>query len=216
MCTMMFLPETLPAEKRSTDDSRLAVDRLMEYDRKLSEDFTVEELQKLFPAENSGASSVIHRPDADDYTALTEAEKTAVKDFGFVPPEPLVDGTANAGRELEITDRRRWMKAKVIAAPVLCGDGSGGCWGSPGLYGPTGNIFVWLDNMSFGNSDKKGFYYVRDSFSLCWGCTTAYAHPVLIVQKKKLRPDQIWYMERKCRETLAAAERQAARRPTGD
>ena len=31
--------------------------------------------------------------------------------------------------------------------------------------------------------------------------TTAYNHPVLIVQKSKLRPDQVEYMERKCEET---------------
>ena len=48
MCTIMLYPETLPAEKRSVEDSRRAVDRLMEYDRKLAEDFTVEELRRLF------------------------------------------------------------------------------------------------------------------------------------------------------------------------
>ena len=52
MSSIMLFPETLPAEKRSVDASRLAVDRLMEYDRNLSEDFTVEELRKLFPIYN--------------------------------------------------------------------------------------------------------------------------------------------------------------------
>ena len=33
--------------------------------------------------------------------------------------------------------------------------------------------------------------------------TTAYAPPVLVVQKSKLRSDQVEYMERKCMETLA-------------
>ena len=36
MCTIMFYRETLPAEKRSREDSQKAVDRLMEYDRQLS------------------------------------------------------------------------------------------------------------------------------------------------------------------------------------
>lgn len=70
----------------------------------------------------------------------------------------------------------------------------------------TGKIYVWLDSMCFGNSNKKGFYYVRwyNSMLDCHGfgcCTTAYGHPALIVQKDKLRPDQIEYMERKCKET---------------
>ena len=43
--------------------------------------------------------------------------------------------------------------------------------------------------------------------------TTAYAHPQLIVQKSKLRPDQIEYMERKCREPQ---EEILARQAAGD
>ena len=62
--------------------------------------------------------------------------------------------------------------------------------------------------MCFGNSRKKGFYYVRRNKSiLAWG-STAYAPPMLIVQKNKLRPDQIEYMERKRRETLEEVRRQ--------
>ncbi|MBR4666303.1 MAG: hypothetical protein IKO93_20725, partial [Lentisphaeria bacterium] len=53
MCTIMFYRETLPAEKRSREDSQKAVDRLMEYDRQLSEPFTREELRKLFTPEES-------------------------------------------------------------------------------------------------------------------------------------------------------------------
>ena len=70
----------------------------------------------------------------------------------------------------------------------------------------TGKIYVWLDSMCFGNSSKKGFYYVRWYNSML-DCgmggfvSTAYGHPALIVQKDKLRPDQIEYMERKCKET---------------
>ena len=84
----------------------------------------------------------------------------------------------------------------------------GGIWGSVFSYSQCGigNIYVWLDSMCFGNSSKKGFYYVRwyNSMLDCgWGgsVSTAYGHPALIVQKNKLRPDQIEYMERKCQET---------------
>jgi len=37
--------------------------------------------------------------------------------------------------------------------------------------------------------------------------TTAYTLPALVVEKKKLRPDQVEYMERKCQETFDAAKR---------
>ena len=70
-----------------------------------------------------------------------------------------------------------------------------------------GKIYVWLDSMRYGNSDKKGFYYVRCHNSMYCvgpfgiGVTSGYGHPVLIVQKNKLRPDQVEYMECKCRAT---------------
>ena len=51
MCTILTQSETLPAEKRSCKDSQAEVDKLMEYDRKLSEPFTREELQKIFSKE---------------------------------------------------------------------------------------------------------------------------------------------------------------------
>ncbi len=200
MCTIMLYPETLPAEKRGVEDSRRAVDRLMEYDRKLSEDFTVEELRKLFPADD-------RRYARGDYSALTEAEKTAVAALGFTPPEAPADGPSLHNAE-SVARRRRQMKAAVLDQPVLAEDGfDSGHWS---FHGAPGRIYVWLDSMCFGNSNKTGFYYVRDHLSLCDG-TTAYAHPVLIVQKNKLRPDQIDYMERKRRETREIAGRAAAR-----
>ena len=63
---------------------------------------------------------------------------------------------------------------------------------------PAGDIFVWFDQACYGNGGK-GFYYVR-FHSGRWH-STAYDHPALIVKKSKLRPDQIAFMERKCRET---------------
>ena len=63
---------------------------------------------------------------------------------------------------------------------------------------PAGDIFVWFDRARYGTGGK-GFYYVR-FHSGRWH-STAYDRPVLIVKKSKLRPDQIAFMERKCRET---------------
>ena len=61
-------------------------------------------------------------------------------------------------------------------------------------------VYVWLDNWCYGDN-PKGFYYVRHRLALKEPFSTAYDHPVLIVKKSKLRPDQVEYMERKCRET---------------
>ena len=63
-----------------------------------------------------------------------------------------------------------------------------------------GNVYVWLDNWCFGNS-PKGFYYVRFILAMKDPFSTTYNNPVLIVQKRKLRPDQVDFMERKCEET---------------
>lgn len=74
------------------------------------------------------------------------------------------------------------------------------------LFGPPEGIYVWLDNWCFGDN-PKGFYYVRYRLTLKVPFTTMYDHPVLIVQKSKLRPDQVEFMERKCRETKRKWER---------
>ena len=81
MCTILLQSETLPAEKRSSEDSQAEVDKLMEYDRKLSEPFTREELQKIFGGERLGNTSISKYCDTSaieryiDYTLLTDAEK---------------------------------------------------------------------------------------------------------------------------------------------
>ena len=78
MCTIMTQRETLPAEKRSRIDSQKAVDKLMAYDKLLSEQFTRSELQKLF-----GKDSWEYKPEA--YSALTDAEKKIVDELGLAP-----------------------------------------------------------------------------------------------------------------------------------
>ena len=69
---------------------------------------------------------------------------------------------------------------------------------------PAGDIFVWFDRACYGNGGK-GFYYVRFHSGRSWHCS-AYDHPALIVKKSKLRPDQVAFMERKCRETEEEAK----------
>ena len=211
MCTIMTYPETLPAEKRSRKDSQLAVDQLMEYDRRLAEPFSREELQKIFAPEH-------HRFNNADYDLLTEAEKAIVEELGLTPEpgetisrmsdDPWLNhprmSMAPVDQPESMEDQRRKMKAGRIGTPTFDG-GFGSGWDH------TGHIYVWLDDMSFGNSDKTGFCYVRYQRSMLWRGTTAYAHPALIVQKNKLRPDQVEYMDRKCRETREAAGRQITR-----
>lgn len=201
MCTVMFYRETLPAEKRSVRDSQNAVDRLMEYDRGLSAPFGKEELEKIFSGE-----CLCRQDQREIYELLTEDEWRIVDALGLPPPPEETSPGYRPENQPNAEARRRHLKARLIETPRF--DGSSGV-----LSDGTGDIFVWLDGMRFGNSNKKGFYYVRWYNSLL-DCrlggvvSTAYGHPALIVQKNKLRPDQIDYMERKCRETLAVRDRE--------
>ena len=216
MCTIMIQRETLPAERRSRKASQDAVDKLMAYDKLLSEPFTRNELNKLFfHCDWQGKE--------DRYSVLSDAEKQIVDAWKLKAqvstdePEKVVGNESvfkratsliptiykplNYGDSNDISDYRRYLKASLNETPSF----DGNMWGR--RSNNTGKIYVWLDNMCFGNSNKKGFYYVRwyNSVLDCsgWGggCSTAYGHPALIVQKNKLRPDQIEYMERKCKET---------------
>ena len=210
----MIQRETLPAEKRSRKASQEAVDKLIAYDKLLSEPFTRNELHKLF----------FHgswRGKEDQYSVLTDAEKQIVDAWKLKAqvstdePEkvfgdesvfkrttsliPTIYKPLNYGGS-DISDYRRYLKASLNETPSF----DGNMWGC--RSNNTGKIYVWLDNMCFGDSNKKGFYYVRwyNSVLDCYGWggfSTAYGHPALIVQKNKLRPDQIEYMERKCKET---------------
>ena len=206
--------ETLPAERRSRKASQDAVDELMAYDQLLSEPFTESELKKLFGKE-------IWNNKVDVYSVLTDAEKQIVDMLGLAPDSATAEqevteisttntsignvlrkaiGPTKPAYTANVSDYRRYLKASLTDTPNFTDNEFG--WSR----GATGKIYVWLDNMCFGNSNKKGFYYVRwhNSMLDCgWGgfVSTAYGHPALIVQKNKLRPDQIEYMERKCQET---------------
>lgn len=213
MCTVMFYPETLPAEKRSVRDSRKAVDRLMEYDLKLSEGFSKRELRKLFLADDHDRP-VLHGDVRESYLTLTESEKKILDTLGFAPPEISDDGSDTKPAGISIADWRRRMKAALIDPPDIPAVVDLPVPEMRSSWERNGKIYAWLDSMRFrdylgldGNSDKKGFYYVRCHNSInCVGpfgigVLTLYGHPVLIVQKNKLRPDQVEYMEHKCRAT---------------
>lgn len=206
MCTVMFYRETLPAEKRSRENSQKAVDQLMAYDRQLSEPFNREELRKLFTPEESLCKTTMIR---GNYKLLTDEEKAIVEELGLTPKpgETISRMRDDSNQPQSVEDLRREMKAGLIDTPSF--DGRLGFCLS---WDHTGHIYVWLDGMSFGNSKKTGFYYVRwyNSILDCHGgmVSTAYGHPALIVQKSKLRSDQVEYMDRKCRETLAVRDKE--------
>ena len=223
MCTILLESETLPAERRSREDSQKAVDELIARDHGFDEPFTREELRKLFEKEHDDGllKNWRLRQQLNDYQLLTEQEKQIVAELGLTPEKPNVPPDPEGPLEQEdrwtvmelgviasdeyadlpFAKKRRQMKADVLADH---------CYFSRGDN--SGEIYVWLDNMNY-CSDKKGFYYVRYHNSILeyhgHGCySTAYAHPVLGVQKSKLRPDQVEYMERKCRETLEDSRRE--------
>lgn len=161
----------------------------------LSEPFTREELMELFaPTETCGSKA--------DYDALTDPEKAIVAELGSVPPQKS-DGAMHRGVFADLfpsvgasfPDRRRRMKASLVKCPFF------------GME-DTGCVYVWSDGTCADTS--SGFYYVRGRLNMfaAFG-STAYQCPALIVKKSKLRPDQVKYMEHKCRETRAAVERDA-------
>ena len=192
MSTIMWWDETLPAEKLSTADSQKSIDQLMEYDRRLQEPFTKEELQKLYSRE--GRFSIISLLWAGwHYGALTEAEKHILDELGLTPEKvsnhPFCDN---------ISDQRRALKSYIIAPPKFdeynskVAEAAGIPWHTS-TSNETGKIRVWFDS-------EEGFYYIRWQRTETSVISTAYQHPVLIVQKNKLRPDQIEYLDRKSEE----------------
>ena len=207
MCTILLQSETLPAEMRSRKDSQAEVDKHMEYERKLSEPFTKEELQKIFGKDRMETSSIskclsplLSAELYVDYLLLTDSEKEIVADLGLTPPK--TDKLSIHFQEhLSNEDKRRQLKADLLNSDYTLG-----------YRNSSGHIYVWLDTGCYCKSKKKGFYYVRyyNSILQCCGNTysTAYAHPVLVVQKNKLRPDQIEFMERLRQETIADAKRE--------
>ena len=217
MCTILLEPETLPSEKRSRKDSQKAVDELIARDHGFDEPFTREELRKLFEKEHDDGllKSWRLRQQLNDYQLLTEQEKQIVAELGLTPETPNAEPAPEHPWEQEarwitekksmissddyanlpLAKKRRQLKADVLADHSYFSRGDN-----------SGEIYVWLDNMNY-VPEKTGFYYVRYHNSILeyhgHGCySTTYAHPVLVVQKSKLRPDQVEYMERKCRETL--------------
>ena len=204
MCTILTQSETLPAEKRSCKDSQAAVDKLMEYDRKLSEPFTREELQEIFSKKWESPISIFFKFSFQSelyatYLLLNDEEKKIVEELELTPPKtdtlPI-----NLEPHLSNEDKRRQLKADLLNSDY-----------TPRCRNSSGHIYVWLDTGCYCKSTKSGFYYVRyyNSILQCYGNTysTAYAHPVLVVQKHKLRLDQVEFMERLRQETIADTQK---------
>ena len=205
MCTILVQSETLPAEKRSCKDSQAAVDKLMEYDRKLAEPFTREELQEIFSQKWESSISIFFKFSFQSelyatYLLLNDEEKKIVEELELTPPKTdtlPIDLEPHLSNE----DKRRQLKADLLNSDY-----------TPGCRNSSGHIYVWLDTGCYCKSKKKGFYYVRYYNSIFFQCydntySTAYAHPVLVVKKNKLRPDQIEFMERLRQETIADAQK---------
>ncbi len=75
-------------------------------------------------------------------------------------------------------------------------------------YSRSYGLFVWFDTMNFCSSRHKGFYYVRYQNSMLAdnGMSTAYEHPAVVIEKSKLPPQQVEFMEMKCTETRNAPD----------
>ena len=202
MCTILVQSETLPAEKRSHKDSQAAVDKLMEYDRKLSEPFTREELQEIFSKKWESSISIFFKFSFQSelyatYLLLNDEEKKIVEELELTPAKTAFN---DLQPNLSLSDKRRQLKADLLNSDY-----------TPRCRNSSGHIYVWLDTGCYCKSKKRGFYYVRyyNSILQCYGNTysTAYAHPVLVVQKSKLRPDQVEFMERLRQETIADSQK---------
>ena len=183
MCTILVQSETLPAEKRSRKDSQTEVDKLMAYDRKLSEPFTREELQNIFSQERFEKSLLklfFQSRLYADYMLLNDEEKKIVEELELTPAKTAFN---DLQPNLSLSDKRRQLKADLLNSNY-----------TPGCRNSSGHIYVWLDTGCYCKSTKSGFYYVRYYNSLLQqtgpsgAFSTAYAHPVLVVQKHKLRP----------------------------
>ena len=134
-------------------------------------------------------------------TVLLEPETLRAEKRSREDSQKAVDSLMEYERRLAASRSGEAQGSGPVSPPYFDGPGNPFFGGRDS----SGRIYVWLDNCCYGNSDKKGFYYVRYQLSMLSGMSTAYAHPALIVQKNKLRPDQVEYMERKCRETFEAA-----------
>ena len=204
MCTILTQSETLPAEKRSHKVSQAAVDKLMEYDRKLSEPFTREELQEIFSKKWESPISIFFKFSFQSelyatYLLLNDEEKKIVEELELTPAKTAFN---DLQPNLSLSDKRRQLKADLLNLDY-----------TPGYRNSSGHIYVWLDTGCYCKSKKRGFYYVRYYNSIlqqtgpCGAFSTAYAHPVLVVQKHKLRLDQVEFMERLRQETIADTQK---------
>ena len=168
-------------------DPQKTVDQIMEYDRRLSEPFTAEELQKLF-----GPERVVI--DTETYSVLTEAEKQLLAELDLDQGFPVVydENCTRTAAECDAHQTnqlfvRREKKASFIDCPDFF------------TFHHGGNVNVFAEEIYSDNSEKEPVYRVRLSSPVWWASPCP--PPAITVQKNKLRPEQMKYMERKCLET---------------
>ena len=168
-------------------DPQKTVDQIMEYDRRLSEPFTAEELKKLFSRERAVK-------DSEAYSVLTEAEKQLLAEIDLDQGFPVVydenftrtAAECNAPQADQLFVRRE-KKASFIDCPDFF------------TFHHGGNVNVFAEEIYSDNSEKEPVYRVRLSSPVWWASPCP--PPAITVQKNKLRPEQMKYMERKCLET---------------
>ena len=190
MCTLLTMDETAIARERSIEDTRKDVDKLIAFDRKLSEPFTRKELKELFSETGFQLYFLYTSPreilNEDELKIVSELGVDSLKLRGFLERENH--------ENVNVPQERRWLKAQFVAAPHFHGYGSA-------HFKQSDNIRVARVSCRDQRSRKREYYFVRYRKSISCVFTTAYEYPDLVVERNKLRPDQVAYMERKCKES---------------
>ena len=264
MCsfTGIFPDFTIDAKKLSVADSREKIDKIMEYDRKLSEPFTEDELAELFKKVDTLAplgfvegmqaaealSEKASQKQVDDAvedlkicaerrkeldSALTEAELTKLfqkhswgsrrgwRDYELLTPEEqyFVDKSGwtpekrtyenNSGASL--VEQRRKLKASIIKTPsfqscqfhnldkvkllVMKHETTEKCFYFMNFFSSES---VWTSSQKIAKLKTAMPFVTDDRTAAFW--LEVFDH--ITVDKSKLRPEQVKYLEAKVQETL--------------
>ena len=160
------------------------MDKLIAFDRKLSEPFIREELKELFSETGFQLYFLYTSP----REILNEDELKIVSELG-VDSLKLRGSLERENHEnVNVSQERRWLKAQFVKAPHFYGYGSAHLK----LHD---NIRVARVGCHDRRFRKREYYYVRFRQSTSCVISTAYEYPDWVVERKKLRPDQVAYME---------------------
>ncbi len=194
-------------------ESRKTMEKSKSANLSLSEVSSQKELHKLEMAEELWSR----------YQLMTEEEKSILAELNLTPvqpPErkhrpafstfrpsfmrmfPFFDRTDAEGSPMYTEKARLRIKMDFVKKP----DFPEYSLSPSDSWDNTGHIYVWQDNCNGCESEQNEFYYVRYQLPKQSDDTTEHTHPELVVEKMKLRPDQVEYMKRKCQETIEASK----------